>query len=534
MRLTVICRDTHTPYSGMLPGYVAGHYGYDDVHIDLRAARRSSPARASFATRCCGLDRDGAQGAVRDRPPVPYDRVSINIGSTPQMATVPGARRARRPGQADQPLQRALAGSCSSACANTPGPTRIAVVGGGAGGVELTLAMQYRLRRELRRLGARPGRTRFPPADVAAATSCRPTTPAVRRASSACWPSAASRCIATPEVDRGVGGPRCRRADGASLDADEIVWVTRAGGAPWLRGTGLALDDRRLHRGDRDAADASTDPQVFAAGDIASMVGHPLEKAGVFAVRQGRPLARNLRRAVAGRAARSLPPAARWLALISTGDRYAVASRGALGFAGALGLALEGLDRPSLHAPVQRAARPMPDGDRARRRRPSVKLDSRRGGAGDLGDRDALRRLRRQGRRHRCCRARSAALHPIERDDVLIGLHAPDDAAVVRVPPGKAMVHTVDFFRAFIDDPYVFGKVAANHALGDIFAMGAEAQSATAIVTVPPGSRPRSRTTLLQMMSGAHRGAERGRIARWSAATPARAGSSRWVSRSTA
>ncbi|MBI2958801.1 MAG: selenide, water dikinase SelD, partial [Betaproteobacteria bacterium] len=270
------------------------------------------------------------------------------------------------------------------------------------------------------------------------------------------------------------------------------------GGAPWLGKTGLALDADGFIQV-TDTLQTVSDPKVFAAGDIASMVNHPLEKAGVFAVRQGPPLAENLRRAVEGRAFKPYRPQRKWLALISTGDQYAVASRGELGFQGAwVWRWKDWIDRRFMRKFNQLPA--MEGGPEAAPT--SVKLNQeetaqaisaiamRCGGCGAKVGASVLTRA-------------LGALQPIARDDVLIGLHAPDDAAVVRVPPGKAMVHTVDFFRAFIDDPYIFGKVAANHALGDIFAMGAEAQSATAIVTVPAGLEAKAQDLLFQMMSGA-------------------------------
>ena len=300
------------------------------------------------------------------------------------------------------------------------------------------------------------------------------------------------------QVDQ-VSAGRVHTAGGETVDADEIVWVTRAGGAPWLRATGLALDADGCIKVS-DTLQSVTDPKVFAAGDISSMVNHPLEKAGVFAVRQGAPLAENLRRAVEGKALAPYRPQTRWLALISTGDRYAVASRGALGFKGAwVWRWKDWIDRrfmlkfsrfPSMEAASAGAAPSTVQLDSEEAAQAISAIAMRCGGCGAKVGASVLSRA-------------LGALLPVEREDVLIGLHAPDDAAVVRVPPGKAMVHTVDFFRAFVDDPYLFGKVAANHALGDIFAMGAEAQSATAIVTVPPGLEAKVEDLLFQMMSGA-------------------------------
>jgi hypothetical protein len=122
--------------------------------------------------------------------------------------------------------------------------------------------------------------------------------------------------------------------DGRTFDADETMWVTQAGGPAWLQSTGLALDKQGfilVH----PQLQTLNDPLVFAAGDIASFVERPLEKAGVFAVRMAKPLADNLRRSLRGQKLLAYNPQRHWLALISTGNRFAVASRGSLGFAGA-------------------------------------------------------------------------------------------------------------------------------------------------------------------------------------------------------
>ncbi len=493
-RLTLICTDTDTPYSGMLPGYIAGHYTCDDAHIDVRRLAEFAGARY-YRDEVVGIDRAGRKVICRTRPPVAYDALSINIGSTPSLGQVPGADAHAVP---VKPIRQFNARwlALLERVRGHAGATTVAVVGGGAGGVELALAMQYRLRRELTAQGREPDELRMHL--LTAGPNILPThNAAVRRSFESVLKQRDVTLHLDAEVVR-VAGDHLDTQRGAILQADEIVWVTQASGAAWLADTGLAQDEAGFVRV-RNTLQTETDPLIFAAGDCASIIGQPLEKAGVFAVRMGPVLAENLRRTLLGQPLKPYRPQRRWLALISTGDQHAIASRGALYARGDwVWRWKDWIDRRFMRRFSEFPDMPEADTkpgeqiplEAAEQTQAISALAMRCGGCGAKVGATVLSRALGQ-------------VQPIERDDVLIGLHAPDDAAVLRVPPGKALVHTVDFFRAFVDDPWLFGRIAANHALGDIFAMGAEAQSATAIATVPPGLEDKVEDTLFQMMSGA-------------------------------
>jgi len=490
VRLTLVTRDLATPYSGMLPGVIAGLYTSEQAHIDLVRLAAATGTRLIRAD-AVGLDRANKRVLLAGRPPIAYDIVSIDVGIGPALAPILGAAG---DAIAVKPIGSFLhkINSLTEQCRRPDGPRQIAVIGGGAGGVELLLSVRTRLRAEARSSGVNADAFSFTlvtDGEILATHNAR-----VRAAFRRIF---AARGIVLHEHRRAraVTASAVELENGETVAADAVLVTTDAAAPAWFRDTGLDLDPKGfLAVG--PTLQATNDPDVFAAGDCAALLATPREKAGVYAVRAGPPLAKNLRRRARGKSLTPWRPQRRHLALISTGERYAVASRGAFKAEGAwLWTVKDWIDR--------RWMRMYQDVDAM-----AARMSARSSAAIASGDTATIEALRCGG-----CAAKIgpgplsralARLGPAQASsDVVVGLDAPDDAAVLVAPPGKNLVQTVDFFRAFFDDPYVFGEIAANHAVNDIFAMGGAPRFALATAVVPPGPSAKMEEELFQLLAGA-------------------------------
>jgi selenide,water dikinase len=467
VRVTLISRDVETPYSGMLPGYVAGHYSFEECHIDLGRLARFAGARL-IRDEAIGLDRAGCFVLCRAHPPIRWDLLSIDIGATPRTGDVPGAAEHAIVVKPIAHFARRWEALLARAT-NMP-RLRLTVVGGGAAGVELALSAQHRL------AGVRRGAVEV---TLVTREALLPShNPRVRRVFERMLAERGVAVLthcAIVRVEPGV----LICGDGKRFAFDEALWVTEAGAAPWLTETGLPLTADGFIAVD-ETLRSTGDPNIFATGDVATMIAHPREKAGVYAVRQGAPLAANLRRALAGKPVRRAVPQRRGLALIGTGDKHAVASRGPLAAYGAsLWQLKDWIDRRWMRRYRELPEMVPDDGGDA----------MRCGGCAAKVPATVLARVMQR-------------LQPATSDAVVIGLDSPDDAALISFPGAPPLLQTVDFFRAMVDDPYLFGRIAATHALGDVYAMGGTPESALAIATLPPARSAIVEHDLFHMLCG--------------------------------
>lgn len=337
VNLTLISDVENTPYSGMLPGYVAGFYSYEETHINLRSLAEFAGAKLIIDS-AIALNLQQNQVICQNHPPIDFDYLSLDIGSTPETISVPGAKEYAIPAK---PVPLFLEGWEKVLEQQREYPEQdiaISIVGGGAGGVELALNMHSRLSNQDRdatgRTGVRRNRGKI-------------TINLIHRGEKLLsghnnWVSKRLEKIllqkgirlylqttVTEVFPNSILG-RSPNSSITTIPSDYTFWVTQATAPDWIKASGIGTDDRGFILV-RDTLQSQTHPHIFATGDIAANPNYPRPKAGVFAVRQGKPLYHNWRSLITGKPLQPYIPQKKYLALIGTGDKSAIASWGKWG-----------------------------------------------------------------------------------------------------------------------------------------------------------------------------------------------------------
>jgi pyridine nucleotide-disulfide oxidoreductase family protein len=321
--VTVVTPFPRLIYTGMVPGVIAGHYRLEECAIAIDALAQR--AGANFVQSRASLVNPVAREVMcADGGIIPYDVLSMDVGSMPVIGT---ARGVAEHAIAVRPLEDLMKGWGSVLARARSGKVgSITMVGGGAGGVELAFAMDYRLRSELGEAAPHVRiitNTSVPVAEFGEGARRRFRKRLAKR----------NIGMHVSSTVAEVGQDHVRLDTGLEFASDATFWAAGAGSHHWIRESGFATDARGFLL-TNDCLQSVTYREVFGAGDCATTEGRPLAKAGVFAVRAAPVLAANLRAAVAGGDLAQFRTSPRYLALISAGGRRAVGTWNGLAWEG--------------------------------------------------------------------------------------------------------------------------------------------------------------------------------------------------------
>ncbi len=483
-RLTCISDFPVATYSGMLPGVLAGLYPRERMQIDL--VRLASAARARLILgEVTGLDLTAQRLLFDHRAPIPFDALSIGIGSSPRTDGVSINGSSLVPIKPMQTLIERLTARLEEwqQSRSTPqSPLRIVIVGGGAGGVEIAFCLPAFIRRML---GEKDLEVSLVHAGESLIPGARPETS--RRAAAELRSRGVdlrlSRSVTRVEPDK------VQTDDGNSLAADVVLWATGAAPPELLGRLGLPTDANGFLL-TRDTLQTTANAPVFVVGDSGTRQTDPTPKAGVYAVRQGPVLWENIQRTLAGREPTPYEPQHDFLKLLNLGDGRALGEYKGFSFSSRWAWKLKDwidgrfMDKYQDYTPAMMPAQ-SDNSHKPGEDQPAMRCA---GCGGKVGGRVLSRVLSR------------LEIPPDER--VVVGLASPDDAAVLKTPAGGRTVVTTDFFTPPLDDPWLSGRIAALNAAGDVFAMGARPTAVVASCAIPPGAPAAQEELLYQLLAG--------------------------------
>jgi len=479
-RVTLINPGPTAPYSGMLPGHIAGHYSREALDIDLVKLARFAGARLVIGA-ATAIDPAAKTVTVEGRGEIGYDVASVDVGIHTEMPALPGFAEFATGAKPLDTYAARWRDFLARAAAGEVAP-EVAVIGGGVAGVELALAMAHALQRDV---GA-ASRVSVIEAGPEITGRNPETTRHLRAAMAGMGVAAHTDTTVTRITEDGV-----QLADGSHVRAHFTVGVAGAVAHDWVARSPLPVTDDGFIRVDDHLRVEGTDG-LFAVGDCAHLTRDPRPKAGVFAVRAGPVLLNNLRAALSGGETRSFRPQKDYLKLISLGGKTAIGEKWGRTVQGPLlwrwknridvtfmrrFQELPQMPVPPLPHPVASGVAEELHGSG----KPLCAGCGAKVGAGTLG-------------------AALGALPGLGREDVLTG--PGDDAAVLGFGDARQVL-TTDHLRAFTDDPALLARIAAVHALGDIWAMGAKPQAALAQVILPRMAEPLQARSMGEIMAAA-------------------------------
>lgn len=494
VRITLISPSVLTPYSGMLPGFIAGHYTYDQSHIDLSRLCQLAGVRFIQAA-VVKIESKKQTVHLSGRPPLYYDCASINTGITPD-TTVRGSAQHSIPIKPISELNRHWQSLLSRVTDKTiaSAAIRIGVVGGGAAAVEFIQAVAWKFSKEptvseqeiqLTLIQAGAGLPENYPSAVQNS---------LKRQFQKLNIKVAEHFSVEEVRESDDGGYDLISKNRSIITLTDVFWCTHAKGAQWTAESDIAIDDSGFIKTNNtlEVIDANC---VFAVGDCATIVSDPRPKAGVFAVRQARTLFRNLLAKLDNRALVQHKSQASFLSILTGGSQWAVASKGRFAIGAVVPhwvwLWKRSIDQSFMDQFLSHPKRKKMNMPKNSTRDNSSNADKMRcGGCGSKIGSTILARV-------------LDGLAPISKESVLLGVSSADDCAVITPSENKHLCQSVDVLTALVSDPYIHGKIAAEHALSDLFAMGAKPHSAQAIVALPDSSEVLAENDLRLIMAGA-------------------------------
>ncbi|MGK7878916.1 MAG: selenide, water dikinase SelD [Crocosphaera sp.] len=491
VRLTLITDRTYTAYSGMLPGQVAGFYDFEETHIDLRCLCQFAGANFYLDT-VIDLDLKNKQVICKEHPPIAFDYLSLDIGSVPAKSTILGASDYAIPAKPVSDFLTAWEKIKTTIDNHPKQSCTLTIIGGGAGGVELAFNMRNCLTNILKnvkantnnltinlihkRSGLLTGNNRW--------VSQRVESILLENRTNIYLNETVFEIISNSPEDYII---TCN--SGLKISSNWVFLVTQASAPEWMEKTGLRTDNKGFILVNNYLQSISH-PNIFAAGDIATMENYSRPKAGVFAVRQGQPLFNNLQSIILGNKLQSYSPQRFYLSLIGTGNKKAIASWGRLGLEAAwLWKLKDSIDRKFM----DRFKDFSPMKSELKNSQKNKQLNDNNfmpcNGCGFEVRSSILERTLKR-------------LEIEQNSEIIIGLNAPDDAAIIDISQQKLLVEILDYLPSFVSDPFIFGQITTNHCLSDLWAMGAKAHSVSALVKLPYGVDSIVEEVLYQLLQG--------------------------------